>query len=274
MAASNVCSKMRAAAIRPILNRLEAVRLGAVTPYVNGAADAGPESTPYKAAPFLQMGPCNWLISVADASFGRSDRFPNFGLASLDLQQAKSQGEQGEGDVPAENPRNDVPPVPPEEREANPDVPPSPDETSAKANQADYSSPGEHPSQGKDDRMKPDMDNANPAVTQQAAGAEVGKVTFLDADAASEMRQYISHSHADLRVEGQGHQEQAQDASNVFTAPVETLLETPLNASSTGDDDNSTGPASHKDDPPGVDVDPNQVPPADDQKGTDKGADQ
>ena len=30
------------------------------------------------------------------------------------------------------------------------------------------------------------------------------------------------------------------------------------------------GPATHKDDPPGVDVDPNQVPPADDQKGTDK----
>lgn len=108
----------------------------------------------------------------------------------------------------------------------------------------------------------------------------------------------------------------------MFTAPVETLLETPLNASSTGDDDNSTGahlaehtlatwapamlnpamlnveiahsrlghatvcygsmsaatvlagPATHKDDPPGVDVDPNQVPPADDQKGTDKGADQ
>ena len=47
------------------------------------------------------------------------------------------------------------------------DVPPSPDETSAKANQAEYSSPGEHPSQGKDDRMKPDMDNANPAVAQQ-----------------------------------------------------------------------------------------------------------
>jgi hypothetical protein len=35
----------------------------------------------------------------------------------------------------------------------------------------------------------------------QAAGAEVGTVTFLDADAASEMRQYISHSHIDLHVE-------------------------------------------------------------------------
>lgn len=73
------------------------MRLGAVTPYVNNAADAGPESTLYKAAPFLQMGPCNWLISVADASFGRSDRIPNFGLASLDLQQDKSQGKQGAG---------------------------------------------------------------------------------------------------------------------------------------------------------------------------------
>jgi hypothetical protein len=123
----------------------------------------------------------------------------------------------------------------------------------------------------------------------QAAGAEVGTVTFLDADAASEMRQYISHSHIELHVEvclhyertayhtlhkdlrhtcavlqsqddvhrmalvtqsqlrachsqqEQGCQDQAQDAANVFTAPVETLLETPLNASSTGDDDNSTG---------------------------------
>jgi hypothetical protein len=73
------------------------VRLGAVTPYVTGAADAGAESTPYMAAPFLQMGPCNWLISVADANFGRSDRIPNFGLASLDLQQDKSQGEQPTG---------------------------------------------------------------------------------------------------------------------------------------------------------------------------------
>jgi hypothetical protein len=73
------------------------VRLGAVTPHVNGAADAGPASTPYKAAPFLQMGPCNWLISVADASFGRSDRIPNFGLASLGLQDDKSQGRQGSG---------------------------------------------------------------------------------------------------------------------------------------------------------------------------------
>ena len=35
----------------------------------------------------------------------------------------------------------------------------------------------------------------------QAAGAEVGKVTFMDADATSEMRQYVSHSHIDLHVE-------------------------------------------------------------------------
>lgn len=47
------------------------------------------------------------------------------------------------------------------------DVPPSPDETSSKVNQAEYSSPGEHPAQDKDDRMKPDMDNASPAVAQQ-----------------------------------------------------------------------------------------------------------
>ena len=70
-----------------------------MTPHVSGAADAAPESAPFRAAPFLQLGPCNWQISVADASFGRSDRIPNFGLASLDLQQdnAKSQGQQGTG---------------------------------------------------------------------------------------------------------------------------------------------------------------------------------
>ena len=73
------------------------MRLGAVMPHVSGAADGAAESTPYNAAPFLQMGPCNWLISVADASFGRSDRIPNFGLASLDLQHEKSQGDQGTG---------------------------------------------------------------------------------------------------------------------------------------------------------------------------------
>ena len=77
--------------------RLEAVRLGAVTPQTSGAADAAPDSAPFRAAPFLQLDPCNWLISVADASFGRSDRIPNFGLASLDLQQEKSQGNQGSG---------------------------------------------------------------------------------------------------------------------------------------------------------------------------------
>jgi hypothetical protein len=274
MVASNICSKMRAAHLRPVLNRLEAARIGAASSHVGGAAGAVAESTPYKAAPVLQLGPCNWLISLSGADISRSACAPNFGLATLDLQHDKSQGEQGTGDVPAENPRNDVPPIPPEEREANPDIPPSPDETSSKANQAEYSSPGEHPAQDKDSRVKPDMDNANPAATQQAAAGEVGKVTFQDADAAAEMRQYVSANHVDLRVEEQSCNDKEQATKDVFTAPVETLLETPLNASTTGDDDSSTGPASHKDDPPGVDVDPNAVPPADDQKGTDKGGDQ
>jgi hypothetical protein len=35
----------------------------------------------------------------------------------------------------------------------------------------------------------------------QAAAGEVGKVTFQDADAAAEMRQYVSANHVDLRVE-------------------------------------------------------------------------
>jgi len=46
-------------------------------------------------------------------------------------------------------------------------VPPSPDETFAKANQSDYSSPGQHPAQDKKN-LEPDMDNASQAVKQQA----------------------------------------------------------------------------------------------------------
>ncbi len=46
-------------------------------------------------------------------------------------------------------------------------MPPSPDETFAKANQSDYSSPGQHPAQDKKN-LEPDMDNASQAVKQQA----------------------------------------------------------------------------------------------------------
>jgi hypothetical protein len=51
-------------------------------------------------------------------------------------------------------------------------------------------------------RFRKDL-NSTPICSQslQAAGAEVGTVTFLDADAASEMRHYISHSHVELHVE-------------------------------------------------------------------------
>lgn len=122
------------------------------------------------------------------------------------------------------------------------EVPPSPDETSSKANQAEYSSPGEHPAQKRntDDSMKPDMDNANPAVAQQvsfacnerwtsectclkrmllllclygkstrlsirvrlqASAADSGSVTFRDAEAASEMREYMRDSRSELQVQ-------------------------------------------------------------------------
>lgn len=47
------------------------------------------------------------------------------------------------------------------------EVPPSPDETFAKANQSDYSSPGQHPAQDKKN-LEPDMDNASQAAKQQA----------------------------------------------------------------------------------------------------------
>lgn len=225
----------------------------------------------------LQLG--NWLVNPFSASGRHASCGLNFGLATLDLQQDKSQGQQGSGDTPAENPRNDVPPIPPEEREANPEVPPSPDETSSKANQAEYSSPGEHPAQKRNkDDMKPDMDNSNPAVAQQASTADGGSVTFGDAETASEMREYVHDSYSELQVQSTRNGEQlegeAQDTRSVFTAPVETLLETPLETKDTDDNDSSTGPASHKDDPPGQVTDPNQVPPADDKKGTDKGGNQ
>lgn len=51
-------------------------------------------------------------------------------------------------------------------------VPPSPDSTSGAADQADYSSPGEHPAQDKK-KTNPDMDNASEAVTQQVRGSEL-----------------------------------------------------------------------------------------------------
>lgn len=51
------------------------------------------------------------------------------------------------------------------------EVPPSPDATSGKSNDADYNSPGTHPSSNKNDSYKPDMDNASEAVTKKASRA-------------------------------------------------------------------------------------------------------
>jgi hypothetical protein len=71
--------------------------VGAVTPQGSGAAGAAAEGGPYQTAPILQLGPCNWLIGLSDVGTGRSACIPNFGLATLDLQHDKSQGQQGTG---------------------------------------------------------------------------------------------------------------------------------------------------------------------------------
>jgi hypothetical protein len=275
MASSNLCNKMRTATLRLPVNRLHAVRTGAAASSITGFPATIPSSTPAElnlSTPYLQLG--HWLFNPASADVGTAGSVPNFGLATSQLQEAKSQGRQGSGDTPAENPRNDVPPIPPEEREQNPEVPPSPDETSATANQSDYSSPGEHPAQDKKN-VKPDMDNASEAVKQRAAAGETSTVTFRDPEAAAEMREYLRNSDASLAVRAAPREQQQQQddgADSVFTAPVETLLETPLQAADKHGD-GSTGPASHDDQPPGVDADPNVVPPSDDSKGTDKGGD-
>lgn len=76
------------------------MRFGAAAPNVNsvtGADAASSETGPIRAAPFLQLG--NWLINPSGVSFGRASCVSNFGLASLDLQQDKSQGRQGTGEV-------------------------------------------------------------------------------------------------------------------------------------------------------------------------------
>mmetsp|Transcript_8569 Transcript_8569/g.25665 ORF Transcript_8569/g.25665 Transcript_8569/m.25665 type:complete len:211 (+) Transcript_8569:1627-2259(+) len=139
----------------------------------------------------------SWFLRTSSAQMSPAI----FDITTAVFGQKKSQGEQPTGDKPAENPRADVPPISPEDREKHPEVPPSPDATSGKSNDADYNSPGTHPSSNKNDSYKPDMDNASEAVTKKASRAR-------------------EHSQR-------------------------------MDAEPTGGD--GTGPATHDDDPPGVD---------------------
>lgn len=174
-----------------------------------------------------------------------------FDLGFAVFGQQKSQGEEATEDGVAENPRNDVPPVSPGNESSK--VPASPDSTNSKANESDYTSPGTHPANTKRSEFKPDMDNASPAVTQRASSPM---------DLEAHMREAASCGGKAAKAAAR-----AQKSAGVLDAPVEALLE---NNQSSSD---RTGPASHDDDPPGVDKDPNVIPPKQDdsdQKKVDK----
>ncbi len=78
--------------------RLDALRSGVAASSLTGLPVATASTTePSVATPYLQLGA--FLINPASAEFGAAGFFPNFGLATYQLQEDESQGKQGTGAV-------------------------------------------------------------------------------------------------------------------------------------------------------------------------------
>jgi len=236
----------------------------------------GTETAPeWLSEPQLQLGPHGVLISPYGAPTSPTTAQTQQLLAEFLL--ADDQGKNYQGDKPAENPRNDVPPVGPEGRSDS--VPPSPDATNQRVNDTDYSSPGTKTSPENSRNPAGGTTDGNNAGTANAAAPwatesmQPGpKVVFHDGtasgiDAQQEMAAWAGRTRSNMKayLTGRmGGQPAGVPGDRLHIAPVEALLEVPLQAAGHGTvaaaGEQPTGITGVSEDPPEDKSNPQVIP--------------